>query len=126
MNVVRNQTALDPGEGSSGAFATPPATRVPPRPATAAPPGEATTQTLRPSAPSLEPKKIVVPAESQSPNVTFRRDEQGKVYYVLTDVESGREIREMPPEEIRKVGQGIADYLKQEAAKAASRVKIKA
>jgi hypothetical protein len=67
-----------------------------------------------------------VPAEAQPANVTFRRDEQGKVYYVLTDPDSGKEIREVPPVEIRRVGQGIADYLKQEAAKATSRVKSKA
>lgn len=61
-------------------------------------------------------------------NVTFRRDDAGQVYYVLTDSESGKEIREVPPAEIRKVGEGIAEYLKQEAAKgsSATHVKVKA
>jgi uncharacterized FlaG/YvyC family protein len=61
-------------------------------------------------------------------NVTFRRDDAGQVYYVLTDSESGKEIREVPPAEIRKVGEGIAEYLKQEAAKGSSapHVKVKA
>ena len=84
------------------------------------------TQTPRPTAAPGEPQKIVVRAEAQPANVTFRRDEQGKFYYVLTDAESRKEIREVPSAEVRKVGQGIADYLKQEAAQGTSRVKIKA
>jgi uncharacterized FlaG/YvyC family protein len=61
-------------------------------------------------------------------NVTFRRDDAGQIYYVLTDAESGKEIREVPPAEIRKVGEGIAEFLKQEAAKgtSATHVKVKA
>ncbi|HEX3869422.1 MAG TPA: hypothetical protein VHV77_03195 [Pirellulales bacterium] len=61
-------------------------------------------------------------------NVTFRRDDAGQIYYVLTDADSGKEIREVPPAEIRKVGEGIAEYLKQEAAKgsATAHVKVKA
>jgi uncharacterized FlaG/YvyC family protein len=61
-------------------------------------------------------------------NVTFRKDDAGQVYYVLTDAESGKEIREVPPAEVRKVGEGIADFLKQEAAKSSSttHVKVKA
>jgi uncharacterized FlaG/YvyC family protein len=60
--------------------------------------------------------------------VTFRKDDAGQVYYVLTDSESGKEIREVPPAEIRKVGEGIAEFLKQEAAKgsSATHVKVKA
>jgi len=48
-----------------------------------------------------------------------------KVYYVRTDPDSRKESREVPSVEIRKVGQEIADYLKQEAAKGASRLKLK-
>ena len=61
-------------------------------------------------------------------NVTFRRDDAGQIYYVLTDAESGKEIREVPPAEIRKVGEGIVEFLKQEAAKGSStaHVKVKA
>jgi len=40
----------------------------------------------------------------------FGRDANGQIYYVVTDTESGKELREIPAEEIRKVGEGIADY----------------
>jgi len=53
----------------------------------------------------------------QPPNVTFRRDSNGRIYYVLSDAQSGREIEELPPEVVRYVAQGIEDYLKQEQAK---------
>lgn len=126
MKVVPNQTTIGLTEGASFAFAKTPVTRVPPQPVISTPPEETTKQTSRPTAAPGEPQKTVVPAEAQPANVTFRRDEQGKVYYVLTDPVSGKEIQEVPSAEIRKVGQGIADYLKQEAAKATSRVKSEA
>jgi hypothetical protein len=75
---------------------------------------------------AAETQQAAVPADASPANVTFRRDGQGHIYYVLTDGESGKEIREVPPSEIRKVGEGIAEYLKKEATKGASRVKIKA
>jgi hypothetical protein len=125
MKVVRDQPAIDPTESAFGASATTLVTRVPPQPVMSQPPAETTTQTLRPTAAPGEPPRIVVPSQAPPTNVTFRRDEQGKVYYVLTDAESGKEIREVPSVEVRKVGQGIADYLKQEAAQGTSRVKIK-
>jgi hypothetical protein len=58
--------------------------------------------------------------------VTFRRDPQGRIYYVVTDAQSGREIRELPPEEVRKVGEGIDEYLQREAAKTQQHLEIKA
>ena len=75
---------------------------------------------------AAETQQAAVPADSLPANVTFRRDGQGHIYYVLTDGESGREIREVPSSEIRKVGEGIAEYLKKEATKSTLRVKIKA
>jgi hypothetical protein len=73
-----------------------------------------------------ETQHAAVPADTVPVNVTFRRDGQGHIYYVLTDVESGREIREVPSAEIRKVGEGIAEYLKKEATKGTSHVEINA
>ena len=73
-----------------------------------------------------ETQHAAVPADSVPANVTFRRDGQGHIYYVLTDGESGREIREVPSSEIRKVSEGIAEYLKNEATKGTLRVKTKA
>jgi hypothetical protein len=75
---------------------------------------------------AAETQQAAVPAETVPANVTFRRDGQGHIYYVLTDVESGKEIREVPSSEIRKVGEGIAEYLKKEATKGTSHVKINA
>jgi uncharacterized FlaG/YvyC family protein len=59
-------------------------------------------------------------------NVTFRRDSSGQIYYVLTDSKSGKELREIPPEEVRKVGEGIADYLRQEQEKSTPHIQVKA
>jgi uncharacterized FlaG/YvyC family protein len=59
-------------------------------------------------------------------NVTFRRDSNGQIYYVITDANSGKELREVPPEEIRKAGEGIAEYLKQAQAKSNTHLEEKA
>lgn len=88
--------------------------------------------TNRPSAPSaseeptIETQKTSAISEAPQANLTFRRDDKGQIYYVLTDPRSGKEIREVPPAEIRKVGEGIADFLKEEAAKAVPQVDRKA
>jgi uncharacterized FlaG/YvyC family protein len=59
-------------------------------------------------------------------NVTLRRDTNGRVYYVVSDANSGEEILEVPPKALRDVGQGIEDYLKEEQSKAGAHVKVKA
>jgi uncharacterized FlaG/YvyC family protein len=59
-------------------------------------------------------------------NVTFRRDTEGHIYYVLTDAESGKELRQVPSEEIRKVSQGIEEYLKAQESKASAHVEAQA
>ncbi|HEY2461191.1 MAG TPA: hypothetical protein VGI16_10290 [Candidatus Acidoferrum sp.] len=59
-------------------------------------------------------------------NVTFRRDDAGQIYYVVTDARSGQELQEIPQAAVRKAGEGIAEYLKQEEAKAGSRLKTEA
>ena len=65
-------------------------------------------------------------AASPDSSVTFRRDANGQIYYVVTDSESGKELRQIPTEEIRKVGEGIADYLKQEQKKPTPHIQVKA
>jgi uncharacterized FlaG/YvyC family protein len=99
--------------------------RVAKNPATPATNTELTTASQAQSASQASP---ATNGEIPQANVTFRRDDAGQVYYVLTDSESGKEIREVPPAEIRKVGEGIAEFLKQEAAKgsSATHVKVKA
>jgi hypothetical protein len=59
-------------------------------------------------------------------NVSFRRDTNGQIYYVVTDAKSGKELRQVPTEEIRKTGEGIAEYLKREQTKTAARLELKA
>jgi len=69
---------------------------------------------------------IVPPAQRQT-NVTFRRDANGRIYYVVSDANSGEEILEVPPKAVRDVGQGIEDYLKERESKAGgSHVEVKA
>jgi len=59
-------------------------------------------------------------------DVTFRRDDNGRIYYVVNDAHSGQEILEVPTKAVREAGQGIEDYLKKEESKASSHVKVKA
>jgi uncharacterized FlaG/YvyC family protein len=53
-------------------------------------------------------------------SVSFRKDPAGKIYYVLTDSQTGQVVREVPPEELRQVSEGIDDYLKAQAAAVAA------
>jgi hypothetical protein len=59
-------------------------------------------------------------------DVSLRRDNNGKMYYVISDANSGQEILQVPPKAIRDVSQGIEDYLKETQSKAASHVEVKA
>jgi hypothetical protein len=60
--------------------------------------------------------------------VTFRRDDNGRVYYVVSDAHTGEEILEVPPKAVRDVGQGIEEYVKSEESKATAtpRIAVKA
>jgi uncharacterized FlaG/YvyC family protein len=68
---------------------------------------------------------LVTPAQRQT-EVTFRRDSNGRIYYVVSDAHSGEEILEVPPKAVRDLGQGIEDYLKEEESKTTSHVEVKA
>ncbi len=68
---------------------------------------------------------IVSPTQRPT-DVTFRRDSNGRIYYVVSDAQSGEEILEVPPKAVRDVGQGIEDYLKQEESKANAHIEVKA
>jgi len=59
-------------------------------------------------------------------DVTFRRDSNGRIYYVVSDAQSGEEILEVPPKAVRDVDQGIEDYLKKQGSKPSSHVETKA
>ena len=85
-----------------------------------------TRQTKVPAAEQSVSTQNTSVAASPDSSVTFRRDANGQIYYVVTDTESGKELREIPAEEIRKVGEGIADYLKQEQKKPTPHIQVKA
>lgn len=51
-------------------------------------------------------------ASAEQPNVTFKRDANGRIYYVVSDAQSGKEIEEVPPQAVRDVAEGIEQYLK--------------
>src|SRR5579859_285168 len=61
----------------------------------------------------------------QDTNVVFRRDANGQIFYVFTDSQSGRELQELPPKEVRDVGQGIADLVKELQQKNANHIEVK-
>jgi hypothetical protein len=65
------------------------------------------------------------PAEPLT-DVSLRLDNNGRVYYVVSDPTSGQEILEVPPKALRDVDQGIADYVKQQQSKVTSHVKVTA
>jgi len=76
---------------------------------------------------SIEAGTAVVPPAQRQTNVTFRRDSNGRIYYVVSDANSGQEILELPPKAVRDVGQGIDDYLKEQESKiGGSHVEVKA
>jgi len=57
---------------------------------------------------------------AQQLNLSFRKDNDGRVYYVVSD-ENGQVVREIPPEAVRHVGDGIAEYLKTLASSATTK-----
>jgi len=79
-----------------------------------------------PTSSSPQASSQPVPLANLSPNVTFRRDANGQVYYVLTDSHSGKELREVPSATIRSASQGIADFLNEEESRANSHIEVKA
>ncbi len=62
----------------------------------------------------------------RSTDVTFRRDGNGQIYYVVADAKSGQEILEVPPKNLREMSQSIDEYLKNAESKAAAHVEVKA
>ena len=67
-----------------------------------------------------ENSKPLVTEPALQANVTLRRDGTGQIYYLFTDAQTGKELREFPPSEVRKAGQGVDELLKQEVQRAAA------
>jgi len=118
MKIVPDPTAGAAANASAGASASPSKPR-----ASLSAHAAASLETYS-SSPASSGRVIPVQPET---NVTFRRDQNGRIYYVLTDGKSGKELQEIPPEQVRSVGQGIEEYLKREGAqKDTARVELKA
>lgn len=78
--------------------------------------GESSAATA-PSTPALPTERLT--------DVSLRRDNNGKIYYAISDAKTGQEIMQVPPKAIRDISQGIEDYLKETQSKA-SHVEVKA
>ena len=74
---------------------------------------------------STSASTAIVPPTQRQTDVTFRRDNNGRIYYVVADAHSGQEILEVPPKAVRDVGQGIEDYLKHEESKTNAHLEVK-
>jgi hypothetical protein len=59
-------------------------------------------------------------------DISLRRDNNGRMYYVVSDAQSGQEIIEVPPKALRDISQGIEDYLKEAQSNSAGQLEIKA
>ena len=72
---------------------------------------------LAPPAPEAhkEPSTSAPIIGAQEANITFRRDSNGRVFYVVSDPRSGSEIQELPAQAVRQVGDRIEEFLKQQA-----------
>jgi hypothetical protein len=66
-----------------------------------------------------------IPVERPT-DISLRRDNNGRIYYVVSDANSGQEIIEVPPKALRDISQGIEDYLKEAQSNAAARLEIQA
>ena len=72
------------------------------------------------------PVSAPAPQPIQRTDVTLHQDSNGRAYYLISDARSGQEIIEVPPKAVRAAGQGIQEYLKEEASRASSHVDTKA
>jgi hypothetical protein len=117
MKVVLDHTPQPTGGASNT-----PATPATPRVSTAS--ADPNTSAAQES--PQETQKHPLPAGTPQTSITFRRDPKGQIYYVVTDAQSGRELRQVPPEELRKVGEGIEEFLQQQQSKATTHVETKA
>jgi uncharacterized FlaG/YvyC family protein len=97
-------------------------TQTPAKPAPTVTDGEKTPATAQ-SAPTAA-------TAGRQTAVTFRRDTDGSVYYVVSDARTGDEILQVPPKAVRDAGQGIEEYLKSQESKATAtattRITVKA
>jgi len=110
------KVTLDPLQNAPLAGAPAPRVQASRQPASSVPRSEAVS-----AANQIDPGAV-----TSQPAVTFRKDSTGKIYYVVTDSQSGEEIRQIPAYAVRKASEGIDEFLKQVEAKEKSHLKVKA
>ena len=79
-----------------------------------------------PASPELQKPATEKASNTEALNLSFRKDSDGRTFYVLIDPQSGQIVREIPPEQIRQLGRGIEEYLKSQAALTTRRTDSKA
>lgn len=73
-----------------------------------------------PPAPSDEQTSGTANASETQVAFTVQQDASGRIYYLITNAKTGEEIGQLPPEELRNVSEGIAEYVKQQEAQSAA------
>jgi hypothetical protein len=88
----------------------------------------ASTPSPQASAPARtsENAKLLTTVPVLQANVTLRRDNDGRIFYVFTDAQTGKELREFPASEVRKAGEGVDELLKRAQERAAHSLDTKA
>ena len=76
-------------------------------------------------APKKSAELSPAPVAQQGTTVIFRRDSSGQIYYVFTDAQTGREIQELPPKQVRNIGEGIAELMKELQQKSSNHLEVK-
>jgi hypothetical protein len=94
MSVVLDPKVNTSGDGASSPPAKVPAPRV----------NAQVVASPHPELAANEAQTNIPASDIPQASVTFRRDPAGQIYYVVTDTQSGKELRQVPPEELRKVG----------------------
>jgi hypothetical protein len=59
----------------------------------------------------------VTPQQIPELTADLRKDVDGKIHYALLDTQTGKVVSELPPEEARRVGRNIGEFLKAEQAR---------
>jgi hypothetical protein len=98
MNILPEQVKSSDVEGAQSRITS---TAKP----AAAKPNDGKTDAAKPAA-----SIIAVTPESA---VSLQKDASGRFYYLVTNAQTGQPILEFPPEAVRNVGAGIAEYVQQ-------------
>jgi uncharacterized FlaG/YvyC family protein len=119
MKIVSELPAVNVAEGGSASIAPAPQASV----------SEKTSSSPAAQSPASPQGEAAIADQartSQELNLSFRKDWDGRTYYVVTNAQSGQIVREIPPEEMRQVSRGVEEYLKSQASSANPKIDTKA